>query len=62
MASNPAKRVAALIGGGLLLVIGVVLLVLPGPGLLLVLGGLLILANQFPALDKYVDPGREARA
>ena len=56
MAGNPAKRVAALIGGGLLLVIGVVLLVLPGPGLLLVLGGLLILANQFPSIDKYVDP------
>jgi hypothetical protein len=56
MATNPAKRVAAVIGGGLLLVIGVVLLVLPGPGLLLVLGGLLILANQFPSINKYVDP------
>jgi hypothetical protein len=56
MAANPAKRVAALIGGGLLLLIGVVLLVLPGPGLLLVLGGLLILANQFPRIDKYVNP------
>jgi hypothetical protein len=56
MAGNPAKRVGALIGGGLLLVIGVVLLVLPGPGLLLVLGGLLILANQFPSINKYVDP------
>lgn len=56
MATNPAKRVVAIVGGGLLLVIGVVLLVLPGPGLLLVLGGLLILADQFPALDKYVDP------
>jgi Putative transmembrane protein (PGPGW) len=56
MASNAAKRAAALVGGGLLLVIGVVLLVLPGPGLLLVLAGLLILANQFPGLDKYVDP------
>jgi hypothetical protein len=56
MAANPAKRVAALIGGGLLLVIGVVLLVLPGPGLLLVLAGLVILANQFPSIDKYVHP------
>jgi len=56
MAANPAKRIAALIGGGLLLVIGAVLLVLPGPGLLLVLAGLIILANQFPAVDKYVDP------
>jgi hypothetical protein len=56
MAGNPAKRVAALIGGGLLLVVGVALLVLPGPGLLLVLAGLIVLANQFPSIDKYVDP------
>jgi putative transmembrane protein PGPGW len=56
MAANPVQRVAAVIGGGLLLVIGVALLVLPGPGLLLVLGGLLILAAQFPAIGKYVDP------
>ena len=56
MAANPAKRVAALVGGGLLLVVGVALLVLPGPGLLLVLAGLIILANQFPRLDKYVGP------
>lgn len=54
--SNPAKRVAALVGGGLVLLVGIVLLVLPGPGLLLVLGGLIILANEFPAVEKYVDP------
>jgi hypothetical protein len=51
-----AKRVACGVGGGLLLVIGVVLLVLPGPGLLLVLAGLLVLANGFPAAQKFVDP------
>ncbi len=56
--SNPAKRVAALIGGGVVLLVGVALLVLPGPGLLLVLGGLLILANEFPAVEKYVEPVR----
>lgn len=54
--SNPVKRAAALVGGGLVLVVGIVLLVLPGPGLLLVLGGLLILANEFPAVEKYVEP------
>ena len=54
--SNPAKRAAALVGGGLVLVVGIVLLVLPGPGLLLILAGLLILSNQFPAVEKYVDP------
>jgi Putative transmembrane protein (PGPGW) len=56
MASNPAKRVAVIIAGGLVLLVGVALLVLPGPGLLLVLGGLLILAHEFPAVEKYVEP------
>lgn len=54
--SNPAKRGAALVGGGLVLLVGIALLVLPGPGLLLVLAGLIILANEFPAVEKYVDP------
>ncbi len=56
--SNPAKRAAALVGGGIVLLVGIALLILPGPGLLLVLGGLLILANEFPAVEKYVDPVR----
>jgi hypothetical protein len=51
-----AKQVACGVGGGLLLVIGVVLLVLPGPGLLLVLAGLLVLANGFPKVQKFVAP------
>ena len=50
------KRVACGTGGGLLLVVGVALLVLPGPGLLLVLGGLLVLANGFPKAQKFVEP------
>lgn len=54
--SNPAKRIAVLVAGGAVLVVGIALLVLPGPGLLLVLAGLLILANEFPAVEKYVDP------
>jgi hypothetical protein len=51
-----AKRVACGVGGGLLLLVGIALLVLPGPGLLLVLGGLLVLANGFPAAQRFVDP------
>lgn len=54
--TNPAKRVAALLAGGVLVIIGIALLVLPGPGLLLVLAGMLVLASQFPSVDKYVDP------
>jgi putative transmembrane protein PGPGW len=52
------KRVLVGVAGALLLVVGVVLLVLPGPGLLLVLAGLLILASEFPAVERYVEPVR----
>lgn len=55
---NPVKRAAVLVGGGALLVIGIALLVLPGPGLLLVLAGLLVLSSEFPAVARYVDPVR----
>jgi hypothetical protein len=54
-----AKKIVFGVGGGLLLVAGVVLLVLPGPGLLLVLAGLLVLANAFPAAHRFVDPVRK---
>ena len=55
MASTPSGPTVLLIGGALVLV-GIVLLVLPGPGLLLVLGGLLVLSTEFPAVDRYIDP------
>ncbi|HEV7650920.1 MAG TPA: PGPGW domain-containing protein [Actinophytocola sp.] len=58
-ASNQLKRVSIAIVGGLVVLIGVALLVLPGPGLLLVLAGLLILASEFPSLERYVDPVRD---
>lgn len=54
-----AKRWLIAAAGALLLLVGVVLLVLPGPGLLLVLAGLLVLASEFPALERYVDPVRD---
>lgn len=50
------KRVLCGTAGGLLLLVGVALLVLPGPGLLLVLAGLLVLANGFPRAEKFVGP------
>lgn len=56
---TPLRRALALVGGVALLLIGIALLVLPGPGLLLVLAGLLILSDQFPAAARYVDPVRE---
>jgi Putative transmembrane protein (PGPGW). len=39
--------------------VGIVLLILPGPGLLLVLGGLVVLAGEFPAVERFVDPVRD---
>jgi hypothetical protein len=54
-----AKRGVMIVVGGVVLLTGVALLVLPGPGLLLVLAGLLILAREFPTLDRYVEPVRE---
>ncbi|MFD0899635.1 PGPGW domain-containing protein [Actinomadura sediminis] len=54
------RRGVALVVGALLALTGVALLVLPGPGLLLVLAGLLVLAREFPVVQRYVDPVREA--
>lgn len=53
------KRILITVAGAVLLLIGVAMLVLPGPGLLLVLAGLLVLASEFPALERYVDPVRD---
>jgi hypothetical protein len=52
------KRVLVAVLGAALVVVGVVLLVLPGPGLLVVLAGLLLLASEFPKAERYVDPVR----
>ncbi|AIG79430.1 Hypothetical protein AJAP_33085 [Amycolatopsis japonica] len=56
---KPVKQALILIAGIILLAVGIALLVLPGPGLLLVLAGLLVLASEFPAVEKYVDPIRD---
>lgn len=43
------------VAGGLLLVLGIVLLFLPGPGLLVVLAGLMVLSTAFPRLERHVE-------
>ncbi|MFC4852452.1 PGPGW domain-containing protein [Actinophytocola glycyrrhizae] len=58
-AGKQVKRATIAVVGALVLVVGVALLVLPGPGLLLVLAGLVILATEFPALERHVDPVRD---
>ncbi|HYH31779.1 MAG TPA: PGPGW domain-containing protein [Pseudonocardia sp.] len=61
MADHPnlAARVLYLLLGGVLLLAGVALLVLPGPGLLLVLSGLILLSHAIPAVRRFVDPMRQ---
>lgn len=56
-----AKRIAYTVVGGLLMLVGVALLVLPGPGLLLVVAGLVLLSRAFPRLERYLAP-LQARA
>lgn len=58
-AGKQVKRVTIAVAGGVVLLVGIALLVLPGPGLLLVLAGLLILASEFPALERFIDPVRD---
>ncbi len=58
-AGKQVKRATIAVGGAVVLLVGVALLVLPGPGLLLVLAGLVILASEFPALERHVDPVRD---
>lgn len=41
------RRVAAIVGGSVLLAVGLALLVLPGPGIPLIIAGLALLSTQF---------------
>ncbi len=56
-----AKRLAAEIGGYLLVVLGLVALVLPGPGLLLIVAGLALLSTQYRWAKRLLHPAK-ARA
>ncbi|MGW8065272.1 PGPGW domain-containing protein [Streptomyces ziwulingensis] len=57
---EPIRRAALGSLGAVLVVIGIALLVLPGPGLLLVFAGVVLLARAVPALDRFVAPARIA--
>jgi uncharacterized protein (TIGR02611 family) len=41
------KRIAVTIAGGVLVLAGVVMLVLPGPGVVVIIGGLALLATEY---------------
>lgn len=52
------RKIGVALVGVPLLIIGALLLVLPGPGLLVILAGLLILSLEFEIAKKYVDKVR----
>lgn len=52
------RRVVVTVVGVALIVVGVLLLVLPGPGLLLVLAGLVVMANEYPWARRWTEPVR----
>lgn len=55
---HPVKRVALGTAGGVLVLVGAALLVLPGPGLLLVLAGVVLLSRAVPAVARFEEPLR----
>lgn len=49
------RRVVIAIVGAVVVLLGVAMLVLPGPGLLTIIGGLAILALEFPFAQRWLD-------
>jgi hypothetical protein len=50
------RKTGVTVLGWLLLVVGVLALVLPGPGLLMLLAGLVILSQEYPWAERRVEP------
>lgn len=56
--SSPCKRIAVAVVGGLVTLIGIALLVLPGPAFIVIPIGLSILATQFDWPKKLLEKAR----
>ncbi len=57
--SRLARRIAVAIIGGTVLLLGVVMLVTPGPGLAVIIGGLAILAAEFAFARRWLAQVKE---
>jgi tellurite resistance protein TerC len=55
---NMTKRVIVAVVGSLVLLLGIALLVLPGPAFLVIPAGLAILATQFEWAQRWLNKGR----
>lgn len=54
---SAARKARVTAAGGATVVLGVVLLPLPGPGTLVILGGLTMLGREFPKAKELADKG-----
>lgn len=52
-------RIAVGVAGGVIVIVGIVLMPLPGPGMLIVLAGLALLATRFQWAQDLLERGRE---
>ena len=57
-----ARRAAVAVAGSMVVVVGLALLVLPGPGLLLLTAGLALLATEFAWAQRWLACIRECAA
>ena len=55
-------RIARITAGFSLIVVGILLLVVPGPGILTILGGIALLSNEFPWARGIADWAKEKAA
>ena len=56
--SGPARQVLVSVAGGVLVLVGAALMVLPGPGLILVFAGVVVLASEFHWAKRLQEPVR----
>jgi hypothetical protein len=53
------KRIAVTVAGGFVVIVGVALLVLPGPGILVIIAGLAILATEYVWAERLLRMAKE---
>jgi hypothetical protein len=56
------RRLVILIVGGVVLLVGVAMLVLPGPGIIVIIAGLAILAKEFTWAERTLDKAKAQAA
>lgn len=56
------ERISRIVGGFALIILGIFLLVLPGPGILTILGGIALLSSEFAWAKGIADWAKEKAA